>query len=285
MQNTNTIFLTGATGNQGGAVARNLIEKGFRVRFLTRNPGSARAQNLIGLGAEAVQGDLNESGSYKKKMEGVDGVFSVLPPEFGIDKEKKQGIDLANLAKEYGVRHLVYSSVVGADLHTGIPHWESKFQIENHIKQIGQPFTILRPSSLYENYLIPQVRSRLLKGKLVSPVLKNKVQQFISAHDIGKIVTLIFSNKDKYFGKTITIASEQMDLEQAAKIFSETLGKKIEYQHLPMFITRLAMGKSLYKMFKWVNENDAVFIKDLKGFKNEYPNLIGLKEWIKLYFK
>ena len=285
MQNTSLIFVTGGTGNQGGAVARNLIEKGFRVRFLTRNPKSVRAENLIRLGAEVAQGDLNEPDSYKKKIEGVDGLFSVLPPEIGGDKEIKQGIDLANLAKEYKVGHFVYSSVVGADHNTGIPHWESKFQIENHIKQIGQPFTIIRPSSLYENYLIPQVGSRLHKGKLVSPVSKNKVQQFISAHDIGKIATLIFSDKDQYFGKTISLASEQMDLEQAAKIFSETLEKNIKYQKLPMFITRLVMGKNLYKMFKWINENDAVFIKDLSGFKIEYPNLIDLKEWIRLYFK
>ena len=285
MQNSNSIFVTGGTGNQGGAVARNLIEKGFHVKFLTRNPGSARAQNLIKLGAEVVQGDLNEPASFRNHWEGVAGVFSVQTFQNGIDKEIKQGIGLANLAKEYRVAQLVYSSVVGADLHTGIPHWESKFEIENHIKQIGLSFTIIRPASLFENYLIPQVRRSLLKGKLVYPISKNKVQQFISADDIGKITAAIFSNKDKYSGKTITLAAEQMDSEQTAEIFSKTLGKKIKYQKLPKIITRIFMGKDLYKMFKWINENDAVFIKDLTAFKTEYPNLIDLKEWIRLYFK
>ena len=70
------------------------------------------------------------------------------------------------MAKENGVKHFLYSSVIGADVHTGIPHWESKFQIENHIKQIGLSYTIIRPASLFENLLIPQVKSRLLKGKL-----------------------------------------------------------------------------------------------------------------------
>ena len=74
-------------------------------------------------------------------------------------------MNLANLAKEYDVKHFLYSSVIGADLNTGIPHWESKFKIENHIKQINLPYTIIRPASLFENFLIPQVKSRIVKGK------------------------------------------------------------------------------------------------------------------------
>ena len=92
-------------------------------------------------------------------------------------------------------------------------------------------------------------------------------------------------NPDKYLGKTLTIAAEEMDMKKVANIFSEALGKEIKYQKLPMFITRLVMGKDLYKMFKWVNENDAVFLKDLDAFRKEYPNLTGLKQWIQLNFK
>lgn len=191
---------------------------------------------------------------------------------------------MANLAKEYGANHFLYSSVAGADLDTGIPHFESKFIIENHIKKLGLPYTIIRPNSLFENFLIPEVKIRILKGKLTTPINKNKTQQFISAVDIGKISATIFLNKDKYLGKTITIGSEEMDMQQIEATFSEVLGKKISYQKFPMLIARVVMGKNLYKMFKWINENDAIFMKDLEQLKKN-PNLTRLKQWIKLNFK
>ena len=280
-----TIFVTGATGNQGGAVVASLIKNGFNFRALTRKTDSAKAQKLQKLNVELVKGDLNEVITYRNHLKDIDGIFSVQTFENGIEKEIKQGIDLANLAKEYGVNHFLYSSVAGADLNTGIPHFDSKFKIENHIKQLGLPYTIIRPNSLFENFLIPQVRSRILKGTLASPINNTKTQQFLSAIDIGEISADIFLNKEKYLGKTITIGSEEMNMQQVSKTFSQVLSKEISYQKLPMFITRIIMGKNLYKMFKWINENDAIFMKDLEVFKKENPNLTSLKQWIKLNFR
>jgi uncharacterized protein YbjT (DUF2867 family) len=285
MQDAKTIFVTGATGNQGGAAARSLIHNGFKVKALTRNPSSPRAQNLKKLNTEIVQGDLNDTNTFRQHIKDVDGIFSVQTFENGINKEIKQGMDLADLAKEDGVKHFLYSSVMGADLNTGIPHFESKFTIENHIKEINLPYTIIRPSSLFENFLIPQVKSRILKGKLASPVNKDVLQQFISSKDIGEISAIILMKPDQYWGKTITLVAEEMDMLKVAKIFSEVLGKEVAYQKLPMLITRLVMGKDLYKMFKWVNEKDAAISKDLDAFRKEYPNWTDLKQWIKLNFQ
>ena len=75
-----------------------------------------------------------------------------------------------------------------------------------------------------------------------------------------------------------------MDMQEIATIFSEALGKEISYQKFPMLIARLVMGKDLYKMFKWINENDSIFMKDLELFKKENPNLLRLRQWIKLNF-
>jgi uncharacterized protein YbjT (DUF2867 family) len=285
MQTAKTIFVTGATGNQGGGVVRNLVKNGFHVKALTRNVASAGAKRLKELNAEVIEANLDDPGSYNHHLKEVDGIFCVLVYTKGVEKEIQQGITLANLAKDDGIKHFLYSSVIGADLHTGIPHWESKFKIENHIKQTGLTYTIIRPSSLYENFLIPQVRSRLLKGKLVTPAHKNKVQQFISSEDIGRISTAIFMDPVKYTGKTITIAAEQMDGMQVAGAFSKAWNKEIKYQQLPGIITRLAMGKDLYKMFRWVNDNDAVFVKDLAGFRKEFPGMLSLEDWIRDYFK
>ena len=280
-----TIFVTGATGNQGGAVAASLIKNGFKIKVLTRKTDSVKAQNLQKQNVELIKGDLSDLDTFRNHLKDIDGIFSVQTFENGIDKEIKQGMDLSVLAKEYGVNHFLYCSVAGADLNTGIPHFDSKCKIENHIKQLGLPYTIIRPNSLFENFLIPQVKSRILKGKLASPINKNKTQQFISAVDVGEISADIFLHKDKYLRKTITIGSEEMDMQEIATTFSEALGKEISYQKFPMLIARLVMGKDLYKMFKWINENDSIFMKDLELFKKENPNLLRFRQWIKLNFK
>ena len=285
MQNPKVFFVTGATGHQGGAVISNLIDKGFRVKAITRNPSSAAAQNLKGKNTEIIKADLNYPETYKDHLKDVDGVFCALTFENGIQKEIRQGIALADLAKENNIRHFVYSSGLGVELNTDIPHWKSKFEIENYIRKINLPSTIIRPASFYENYLIPQVKSRLAKGKLVSPVSKDKLQQFISTRDIGKIGATILINPDKYLNKTIPIAAATMGGEEAAAIFSETWNKKITYQKLPSFITRLVMGNDLYKMFRWINNHDDIVIQDLSTTKNEFPGLLDLKQWIQLYFK
>ena len=284
MPSGKTIFVTGATGKQGGAVVRNLLQQGFVVKALTRNKDAAKAADLKRPGIALIQGNLDDPSTYHQHLKNTDGVFAVFDFTQGIFREIRQGIDLANCAKENGVNLFLYSSVVGADLHTGIPHWESKFQVENHVKQIGLPYAIIRPSSLYENFLIPQVKSRLLKGKLVVPLHKSKAQQYIGAEDIGRIATTIFLNPEKYKGRTIDLAGEQMDGARAAEIFSKVWNKPVRYQQLPGIITRLAMGKDLYKMFNWINKNEVLLVKDLAEIKKEFPGLTNLEDWIKKYF-
>lgn len=285
MEPTQTIFVTGATGNQGGAVVDSLVKAGFKIKALIRNPNSARAQNIPTQNTEIVKGDLNDLDSYRDYSKDVHGIFSVQTFKNGIDKEISQGIGLANLAKEYEIDHFLYSSAAGAVLNTGIPHFESKLKIENHIKKIRLPYTILRPTSLFENFLLPPVKSRILKGKLSTPIKKEKLQQFISAVDIGETSATVFQNKEKYLEKIITIASEEMDMEHVAKIFSKVLEKDIKYQKLPMLITRLVMGKNLYKMFKWINENDATFMQNITEYKKGNPGLIDLEQWIRNNFQ
>ena len=246
MQHAKTIFVTGATGNQGGAVVRSLLNNGFKVKALTRNADSPEAQIIKNLNAEIVQGNLNNPSTYRKHLEEIDGIFCVLTFQNGIREEISQGKELANLAKSYNVSHFLYSSVIGADLHTGIPHWESKLMIENHIKQQNLPYTIIRPAALFENFLIPAVKKRILKGTLPSPLTKEVIQLFISSSDIGNISSLIFLNPDQNLRKTILLATEGIDQENVARIFSNVLGREIKYQKIPMVLTKLFMGKNLY---------------------------------------
>jgi uncharacterized protein YbjT (DUF2867 family) len=278
MNNSKTIFVTGATGNQGGAVAKNLLQNGFKVKVLTRNTESANAQNLKKLNAEIIKGDLDSPDTFSDHLKDVDGIFSVQSSD-NVKKEINQGITLADLAKDFNIKHFVYTSLAPAELQTGIPHFESKLVIENHIKKLGIPYTIIRPSELFENFLIPMVKKGILKGKLTSPFTKDVLHQYTSSDDVGKTSVKIFSDPDKYIGKIITLATDEMSTSKAAEIFSEVLGKPVKNQQLPMFVVRIVMGKDLYMMFKYINKNGGDFIKDLDAIKTENPNLTGLGEW------
>ena len=285
MTNNKTIFVTGGTGNQGGAVARNLVQQGFTVKVLTRNIESPKSQNLKNLNIELINGDLNNTDTFREHLKDIYGIFSVQSFENGVDKEMNQGIALADLGKEINIKHFLYSSVFAANLNTGVPHMDSKFKIENHIRQIGLPFTILRPTSLYENFLIPQVKKGILKGKLVQPINRNTVQQYIASEDIGKAAAKIFQNNDNYLGKTIPLATEQLTMQEVADIFSKVLKKKIVYKKLPAFITRLFLGNGLFKMFKWMNEKSVFSIEDVALTRKEFPNPLSLQRWIEMNFK
>ena len=274
-----TVVVTGATGNLGGATTRNLVNNGFRVKALTRDPSSAGAQRLKHSNIDIIKGDLNNPDTYSHYLNDVDGIFFVQTFEDGTDKEIRNGKAFLDTVKKSGTKHLVYCSVAGADLQTGIPHWESKHQIEQHLKQLNIPFTVIRPVSLYENFLIPQVRSRIQKGKLVSPINREIPQQLIAANDVGKISTEIFKDPTAFLNQIMTVGAEQLNNQEIALIFSEVLRREIKYQKLPAFITRLAMGRNLYKMFSWLNKNGGVMVKDLVTLKNKF-NPEDLKKWI-----
>ena len=244
MENRKVILVTGGTGNQGGAVARNLLKQGkWKVKVLSRNQESIKSKILKSEGIDVVEGNLNDPISYSEYFNKIYGIFSVQNFTNGIDKEIEQGKKIAELAKLKGVKHLLYSSVSGTDLESGIPHFESKNKIEEHIKNIGVPFTIIRPTSFYENLLNPEVKKRILKGKLVMPINKDVSQEFISMQDIGIIAGQIFNNPSKYLSKTITIASDKMTMEDLSKLLSKTMNKEIKYEKLPKIITRLVMGR------------------------------------------
>ena len=285
MTNNKTIFVTGATGNQGGAVARNLARAGFTVKALTRNTQSAKALELSSLNIALIKGDLNDTQTFRNELKNIYGIFSVQTFQNGIRNEIHQGTALASLAKEVGINHFLYSSVSGADSNTGVPHMDSKFTIENHIRRLSIPFTIIRPAGFYENFLHPQVKKGILKGKLVQPGKPDTVMQYIAADDIGKAAARIFMQGEKYIDKTLPLAAERLSNRQIAEEFSSVLHKKIKYQKLPGFLSRIFLGNTLFKMFKLLDEKTFFKQEDMVSTRKEFPDLLSLKNWIAINFK
>jgi uncharacterized protein YbjT (DUF2867 family) len=276
------ILITGATGRQGGAVVRHMLPKGWRLRALTRNPRGGAAQELARLGIEVVPGDLEDPASLAKALSGAYGVYSV--QDFwaiGAKREVRQGKNLADAARQAGVAHFVYSSVGGAERSSGIDHWESKWEIEQHIRALKLPATMIRPAAFMENYYIDQVEIGLLKGKLADPIRGDKPYQTIAADDIGGFVALAFERPREFIGEALEIAGSELTNVQAAEVFSRVLGNPVKFQRVPLPLVRLVLGKEFYQMFRWFNA--AGFKADIAGLRRRYPEvkLRSLEEWLR----
>jgi uncharacterized protein YbjT (DUF2867 family) len=166
MAEKKTVLVTGATGQQGGAVAGELLANGYTVMAMTRNPEGEKAQALASLGAEVIRGDLDDAGSLEQAMGGVWGVFAVQNTwEAGIEQEEVQGKRMAEIAKKTGVQHFVYTSVASAHRNTGIPHFDNKWRVEETIRTLGLPsYTIIRPVFFMENLASPWFKPRISAG-------------------------------------------------------------------------------------------------------------------------
>ncbi|HET7002211.1 MAG TPA: NmrA/HSCARG family protein, partial [Puia sp.] len=267
-----TVLVTGATGRQGGAVIHHLLRNNMPVRALSRTPDSISSQILISQAVEVVKGDMGDPGSLTEAMKDCSAVFSIQNFfEYGAEREIRYGKNMADAAKKTGISHFVYSSVCNADDHTGVPHFETKNIIEKYIKEIGLPCTILRPVKFMENYYIPQVFKGILGGKLFDSIKAGKKHQMIAVEDIGACVADTFMHPEKFIGRTIELAGDELSNEQVAIRMSLVLGREIKFRRLPLFLAKLMMDKEMYLMFKWFNEKG--FTADMEGMKLHFPSV------------
>src|SRR5882762_2270686 len=181
------ILVTGATGQQGGAVARELLARKHTVRAMTRKSDSDAAKALARQGAEVVKGDLNDSESLRRALQGAWGVFAVQNTwEAGVEGEEQQGKRIAELARRAGVQHYVYTSVGSAHRRTGIPHFENKWRVEQTVRKLAFPsYAILRPVFFMENFQSAWFKPGLDEGKLMIAVRADTPLQMIAGDDIG----------------------------------------------------------------------------------------------------
>ena len=278
-----TVLVTGATGRQGGAVIRHMLPKGWKLKALTRNPDGREAQALARQGVEVVQGDLEDADSIARAALGVYGIYSV--QDFwavGAKREVQQGKNVADAAKKADIKHFVYSSVGGAERKTQIPHWESKWEVENYIRELGLPATVIRPVSFMETYYIDQVEIGILKGKLADPTRGDKPYQTIATDDIGAFVALAFERPSEFIGKALEIAGSELTNVEAAQVFSRVLGKPVKFQRIPLPLVRLLLGKEFHEMFRWFNNTG--YRADIPALRRAYPevHLHTLEEWLRM---
>jgi uncharacterized protein YbjT (DUF2867 family) len=269
MANSNQIILvTGATGNQGGTVARHLLQRNkFKVRAMVRDKNKPAAQALKQAGAELVQGDFNDRASLDQAVQGIYGVFSIQDFTDGAEVEISQGNAVADAALSAGVQHFVYSSVGSAERSTGIPHFDSKFQVEEHLRSLDLPHTILRPVFFFYNYngMLPMVKN----GTLSQPLSPNTKLQQLSEEDYGKMVAEVFERPADFANRSIEVASVEMTMPDIAVAFSRVLGRKVEYQQIPFEAFESQAGEEVTIMYRWFE--NVGYSADFAQLKRDFP--------------
>jgi uncharacterized protein YbjT (DUF2867 family) len=279
--NQRTILVTGATGQQGGSLARLLLQKKHKVYALTRNAQSSSAQDLRNRGANIMKGDLDDSDSLEHAVKDVESVFLMGTPfEDGAEGEIRRGKLMTDIAKKNGIQHLVYSSVANADKNTGIPHFESKYKVEQHIKNLGIPHTIIGPTFFMENLLGPGLE----QGQLALPLSPSTTLQQSALQNIAEFSALVLERRKPFLGKRIDIASDEVTGEQATNILSNMLGYKIRY--VPVPLEQVYQGnEDLARMYEWYEKVGTGI--DISALHQEYPEVkwLTFRDWAKLRLK
>jgi uncharacterized protein YbjT (DUF2867 family) len=273
------IAVIGATGLQGGATARALMGAGTAVRALTRRPDSDAARALAALGADVVPVDLDEPTGLRTAFADVRAVFAMTTPGFEQrpDLEVKHGHAIADAAAAAGVPHVVYSSVGGAERHTGIPHFDSKREVEEYLIARGLSTTFVRPVFFMDNFaqfLIPAIVEETLVVRL--PLPPDVPLQMISAEDVGTVAAAVTLNPDHVSGGSIEIAGDELTGEQIAAAYQHHYGIPAQYQALPIDV----LGDDDQEaMFDWFAHPPA-FRADFAATKALAPRTKTFEQWL-----
>ncbi|NKQ53437.1 NmrA family NAD(P)-binding protein [Amycolatopsis sp. K13G38] len=258
-------FVTGATGQQGGAVARRLLADSVPVRAMTRDP--AKAQGLAG--AEIVAGGLGDRNAIKEHVRGADVVFFVHPGPLAPDEDESQAArDIADAALEHGVRHLVYSSGMGA--------LGAKADAERIIAGSGVSATVLRPASFMENYLNPLFG--LHNGALRAALEPDTLVELIAVDDIAALAALAFADPARFRGRTIELAGDALRPGEIAAAISAALGRTVPYEQMP--IDELAsINERFAQGYRLLNQIKTPTI-DVAALRETHPDLLTFAGWL-----
>ncbi|MEU8893348.1 NmrA/HSCARG family protein [Streptomyces sp. NPDC048442] len=281
-----TIVVTGATGLQGRAVTRHLLDGGWQVRALTRNPDGAPAKALAGAGAQIVCAEMEDISSLLDAAEGAYGLFSVQPTVgspgtaagFSAEDEVRWGMNIAEAAQAAGIRHLVFSSVAGADRHghEALPqNLISKWQIEQHLVKLGLPATILRPVSFMENYTGEYA---LQGGTLVSGIAPDVPLQIVAVDDVGFVTALAFSRPQEWIGRSTTLAGDELTPVQIAAHIEMAIGRPLPYAQIPIETIR-AVNEQFAFAHEWLNERG--YRADITAMRRIHPTAMHFRTWLK----
>ena len=298
------IAVMGATGAQGGGLVRAILDDktgGFAARAVTRDPNSDKAKALADAGAEVVAGNIDNVKSLTKAFEGAYGAFCVtfywehMKP----DLELTHARNMAQAAKEAGVRHVIWSthedtrqSIPLSDNRMPtlmgkykVPHFDAKGEADAIFTELGVPTTFLVASFYWENF-IQSGPKKGPDGKLaITLPMGTKKLAGIASEDIGKVAYGIFEKGDEMIGKRVGVAGGHLTGAQMAKSFSKALGQEVRYNAITPAAFR-ALGfpgaEDLGNMFQFYSEfeQDLCDTRNISETKSLNPELLTFDRWL-----
>lgn len=251
------VLVTGATGMQGGAVARAMLRAGIPVTALVRDPDSAPARRLMQAGVGLAVGDLEDPAALASACIGHTTVFSVQPAPFADkDSERRQGAHLIRTARGAGVRHLVHTSVSGTGWRPRYPdvdpgaarnYWDSKEDVESMVRDAGFPaYTIVKPAFFMENFIAPKVGwmfPLLGDGELLVASAAATEVGMIAAADFGDAVAIIAADPERFTGAEIELGGDALTFPQMGDIIAEVTGRPVAVSCRPTAEVDARLGR------------------------------------------
>jgi uncharacterized protein YbjT (DUF2867 family) len=300
------IAVTGATGAQGGGLVRAILNDKngpFTVRAITRNVNSDKAKALADAGAEVVTADLDDVKSLVKAFEGAHGAYCVTNfwEHFKPEKEISQARNMAQAAKEAGLKHVIWSTL--EDTRDSIPlsddrmptlmgkykvpHFDGKGEANTAFTDLGVPTTFLLTSFYWENFIhFGMGPKKGPDGKLaITLPMGSRKLAGIAAEDIGKTAYAIFEDGDEMIGKTVGIAGGHLTGEQMAKSLSKALGQPVAYNAVTPAAYRsfgFPGADDLGNMFQFNSEfeQDCCDARNISETKSLNPELQTFDRWL-----
>jgi uncharacterized protein YbjT (DUF2867 family) len=274
-----TIVVCGATGRQGGAVVRHLLAAGWHVRGLTRKASSPKARALADLGVEVVEADMADRAALDRALAGAYGAFSVQNTQTaGPEREVEQGRNVADAARAASVTHLVYGSA-GIGRRTGIPSWDSKLSVEDHMRALALPVTVLRPMAFmelmtdrayYPALSVWSVMPRLMGGARPVP--------WLAVDDVGAVAAAAFADPARFIGADLNLAGDVRTLDECRALWSETRGGGPRRIPIPVWMFERMAGKDLTTMWRWLR--DGTVPLDPSPTREIVPGALTVRQWL-----
>lgn len=274
------VAVVGATGRQGSAVVRHLLDAGWRVRALTRDPSSAGSRGLGDRGAELHRVDAEDPGSLRRAFAGAHGVFNVQNPmTSSIAAEIRQGRNVAEAAAETGVAHVVYGAAgVGAE-QTGVGSWDSKLTVAGYFRALELPLTVLRPMAFMElmtdKAYYPNVSVWHVMPKLMG---SSRPVGWLCTDDFGAVAARMFADPARWAGCDLSLVADVQSIDQCRVAWREVTGHSPRRFPMPVWLFERFVGTDLTTMWRWLRT--AQFDLSSQPLMEILPEASTVKDWL-----
>jgi uncharacterized protein YbjT (DUF2867 family) len=226
-----------------------------------------------------VRGSLEDTAALTKALEGATSLFVMTTPfEGGPQGETRQGIAAADAARAAGV-HLVFTSAGSANRQTGIPHFDSKYEVEKHIARIGVRATVLAPVYFMENLYFG--KEQLAKGIYASPLPPTRQLAQVAVADIGAVAVRLLEDSGRFAGKRFDLGGDELTGNDVLAILSRVTGRPFSYFEVPLDVIRQRMGEDGCRMYEWFDRVGFTF--DRAALRREFTDVAfhDFESWAK----